>query len=249
MKLIDIFSQLTTGELSNVNIGGLENGEIKDENYKAVMNHINLGLTALYTRFNLKEGHLILNLQQSQATYSLDSKYAVSNTKSKEPVKYILDSASSPFKDDILKIESITTPYNIDVSLNTGWHPYKCTTPSGKVLRVPLCLIDGSTDAPEYLRNLTFLNVYYRANHVLYDPDSGGFQADKIDIELPQSHLQALLYYVASRVNNPIGLGQEFNAGNTYAAKFERECQVLEGQSMELDPNQYHTKLYDRGFV
>lgn len=249
MKLYDIFKSLTYGELSNLAIGNVSAGEISDVNYVPIMNHINMGLTALYTRFKLKENSFVLALQDTQVTYSLLSQYAVSNTKSKELVRYIEDSTFAPFKDDILKIYKVLTPAGIPVSLNMGYHPYTCTTPTANILRVPPVLVDGSTDLPEYLRNVNKLTVMYQANHVMLDPDMGSFDPTKIEMELPQSHLQALLYFVASRVNNPIGLGQEFNAGNTYAAKYERECQLLEAKGMEIDEDTSSTKFSSRGFV
>lgn len=249
MKLAEIFSQLTYGELSNLNLGGNKVGEIPEESYKAIANHVNMGLTALFTRFNLKEGRFKLALIDDQVTYPLLSQYAVSNVKSKELVKYIIDTVQEPFKDDIIKIEHVLTPHNIAISLNTGYHPYVCATPTSTTLRVPPVLIDGSMNLPEYLRGVKELIVIYRANHIKLDPDVGAFDPAKIEIQLPNAFLQALLYYVASRVNNPIGLGQEFNAGNTYAAKYERECQMLENKGVDIDENTYHTKLADRGFA
>lgn len=64
MKLIEIFNQLTFGELAQLSMGGMDAGEINDKNYDAVLSHINLGLTALHKRFPLKEGRLVVALQQ-----------------------------------------------------------------------------------------------------------------------------------------------------------------------------------------
>jgi len=57
------------------------------------------------------------------------------------------------------------------------------------------------------------------------------------------------MYFGASRANNPVGLGQEFNAGNTYAAKYEVECQRLKNDGMEIQQRGNETKFQERGFV
>lgn len=43
MKLRDIFTQLTYGELSQVSLGGAASGAISEENYPAVVSHIKIG--------------------------------------------------------------------------------------------------------------------------------------------------------------------------------------------------------------
>ena len=53
-------------------------------------------------------------------------------------------------------------------------------------------------------------------------------------VELPSSHLQALLYFVASRTYNPIGMTNELNAGNNWYANCEAACQELEVQGCKL---------------
>ena len=88
MKLIEVFDQLTASELSTLYIGGAEAGQITEANYPTVVKHINLALTALYKRFFLKEGRVDLAMVSGRSVYPIHSKYAVSNTKSREPVKY-----------------------------------------------------------------------------------------------------------------------------------------------------------------
>ena len=56
MKLSTIFSHLTFGELKQFGIGGYEDyKEIQPDNYEEVVNHINLALLNLYTRFPILE--------------------------------------------------------------------------------------------------------------------------------------------------------------------------------------------------
>lgn len=247
MKLSEIFDQLTYGELSQLNLGGGEAGAINESNYKQIVAHVNMGLLALYKRFPLKGNSINLSLQSGRFSYPLHSKYAVSNTASTEPVKYILDTVDDPFTDDLFKVESVLTESDWELGLNDDSDYYACSTPSANVLRVPADIVMVSPDLPDQLRT-TYLEINYRASHpviVLGDtPD-----IDAIELELPYSHLEPLLLYIASRVNNPIGMTNEFHAGNSYAAKYEQACQQLETFNLNVDQGSQNTRLEKNGWV
>ena len=247
MKLSEIFSQLTYGELSQISLGGGEQGEINESNYDRVLSHVNLGLTALYKRFPLKQGRLTIQLQQGRFSYPLSKAYAVSNATSLEPVKYILDS-EVPFIEDIHKVESVFTDKGWELGLNDESDPYAIATPSAQVLRIPASIVANSTDLPEPLKTAT-LEVVYRANHPTISQDSVGFDPISYEVELPYSHLEPLLLFVASRVNNPIGMTNEFHAGNSYAAKYEQACQQLEQFNLKVDQGSQNTRLQRNGWV
>ena len=247
MKLSEIFDQLTYGELSQLNLGGGELGEINPINYKQVVAHVNMGLLALFKRFPLKEGRINIALQLGRYTYVLNSKYAVSNAASMEPVKYLLDSIDAPFVDDIHKIECVFTDTGKEIGLNDESDYYACSTPSAHVLRICPDIADMLSDLPDNLKT-TNLEVVYRANHppiVLgVDPDP-----TTIEVDLPYSHLEPLLLYVASRVHNPIGMTNEFHAGNSYAAKYEHSCLQLETINLRVDQGSQNTRLEKNGWV
>ena len=247
MKLIEVFNQLTTGELSQLCIGGAAEGEITEANYGKVVGHINLGLTALYKRFFLKEGRVDLDMVSGRSIYPIHSKYAVSNIKSKEPVKYLLDSAGK-FTDDILKIESVLTDAGKDIPLNDVTDPLSITLTSPTILRIPAALIAQGADLPEDYKT-SKLTVVYRANHPQIDALAPVFFPDQIELELPESHLEALLLFVASRAHTPGGLVNEFNAGNNYASKYEMECLRLEQFNLQIDHNTSNHRLIRNGWV
>ena len=246
MKLIEIFTQLTYGELSQVSIGGLSNGEIAEKNYDAVLSHVNLGLTALFKRFPLKQERLTVALQSGRGTYPLTTAYAVSNTKSAEAVKYILDSAA-PFNGALFKVEQVYSDTGYEFGLNDSGDSFAITTPSANVLRVPMSVVGRSPEVPPKLLTSN-LEVVYRANHSMIT-QTGSFSPETYEVDLPYSHLEALLLYVASRVHNPIGLVNEFNAGNNYAAKYEMACQALETSNLRVDQGADFDKLHQKGFV
>ena len=248
MKLSQIFEQLTAGELAQVGIGGSANGEITEANYRAVGNHVMLGLTSLYKRFNLKQNMLNLQLQSGQALYPLHSRYALQNSRSTEPVRWIRDITDNVFTDDILKINSVVGEQGIEFSLNDYTDMYSIMTPTLETLRVPLEVVDGVSGTPEIWMTDNLL-VTYQANHPAIVPVMGFFDPELVVVELPQSHLQALLYFVASRVNNPIGMGQEFNAGNTWFLKYENECQRLGTDGHQIENTTHNMRARKNGWV
>ena len=223
MKLQEIFDQLTYGELSQLSIGGGEAGVINETNYPRVLAHINLGLTALYKRFNLKEKRIVIALQPDVDTYQLNV-------------------------DDILKIEKVITDSEFELGLNQDSDAYSCFTPTLTTLRLPKVLMYQGGDLPdEYIT--AGLTVVYRANHPKLVIRFGMLRPEATNVELPSSHLQALLYFVASRAHNPIGMTNEFNAGNNWNAKYEAACQELEFQGLQVERGVNNFKLHWNGWV
>lgn len=248
MKLSQIFEQLTTGELSQVKLGGGAAGSIAEEDYRSVGNHVQLGLTDLFTRFNLKQNRLTLQLFSDVLTYPLQSKYAVNGTRSLEPKRWIIDENTAPFKDDIIKILAVKGQLGYSFVLNDYTDNYSIITPTLQSLRVPFEIVNPSTGLPDLMKTTT-LDVQYQANHPAFMPRVGYFDPERAEIELPDSHLQALLYFVASRVHNPIGMGQEFNAGNTWYMKYAQECQRLEFDGLEIDSSVTSNRARRNGWV
>lgn len=248
MKLSEIFSQLTYGELSQLNLGGAEAGQIDEANYPMILAHVNLGLTALHKRFPLKENRLTLELQAGRITYPLTSAYAVSDETVNTLPRYILDSASEPFQNDILKVENVYTDLDVELALNDSSNIYSVSTPTAHTLRVPLAFVDATLDLPDELMTDT-LELVYRANHPMIVHTLGTFNPAEVEVELPYSHLEPLLLFVASRINNPIGMTNEFHAGNSYAAKYEQACQMLEINNLRVDQGSQNTRISRNGWV
>lgn len=249
MNIQEIFDQLTHGELSQISIGGGEQGKVDKSNYAAVINHINLALTALYKRFNLKSGRLRLEMVPGKTQYQIHSRFAQSNLDSVETTKYLLDT-SDPFKDDLLKIEQVLSENGTDMVLNDGSYQYSLVTPNYRTLSVPEGIVERKADLPEDYKTST-LDLVYRANHhkLILKDEWGIDYFDELEVDLPDAYLEALLYFIASRVNNPIGMTNEFHAGNSYAAKYEQECARLEMQNLQVDRGHQNTRLRAGGWV
>ena len=223
MKLSEIFFQLTNGELSQIAIGGGASGEINEKNQLKVLGHVTVGLTALYTRFSLKEKQLRIPLQSDADTYRLDL-------------------------DDLLKIEKVCADSGYELGLNASDDVYSCSTPTLRSLRVPQDILNKASSLPDELKTDALL-VTYRANHPKITESQLDLGPENVDIALPDSHLEALLYFVASRLHNPIGMVNEFNAGNNYAAKYEMACQQLASKGLQVDTESGNSRLGRGGWV
>lgn len=237
MKLAHIFEQLNNAEFSQLNIGGNASGTIAEANYPTVLNHINLGLTALYRRFPLKEGRITLRPQPGQREYLLASRYAVSNQRSAETVRYLIDSVAYPFKDEtLIKVEKVLDLHDEELLLNVEGDPESCFTPSLNIIRIPK---EAASD----------LVLVFRQTHPQIKIPLGYFDPERVDVDLPYSYLEALLYFVASRAHNPIGMQNEFHKGNSYAAKYEMVCAELERNNIKPDRGSENSRFTRNGWV
>jgi len=223
MKLAEVFTQLAYGELAQTVFGENDEGELVENKYPALMAHVNLGLAALYKRFNLKEGRLTFPLSTAGNVYRLSVT-------------------------DLHKIERVLTDKGVDLPLNDGKEQYSCFTPRMDTIRVPLDIVNKVSSVPESYQTNS-LEVWYRANHPMLVATGGDINPDTIELELPYSHLEALLYFVASRVHNPIGMVNEFHSGNSWAARYEAECMKLQQQDLQIDSSNDNDRLGRGGWV
>jgi hypothetical protein len=237
MKLSEVFSQLSYGELSQLSLGSSGAGVIDASNHAQMVAHVNLGLMALYKRFPLKESRLTFALQAGRTTYPMTTVEDV-----------VFMEGDSEFTDDILKIERVYTSRGYELGLNDLEDVYSCHTPSATILRVPAEIAAQSLSLVDHLKTDSLV-VVYRAMHPIIEVKGSSFSPARVELELPYSHLEPLLLFVASRVNNPIGMTNEFHAGNSYAAKYEQACQQLEIQNLRVDQGSQGNRLQIKGWV
>lgn len=216
MKLQEVLDQLAYGELEQLYTGGgNDSGTLLPEQQRRLIHHIELGLNALYTRFLLKKGRLTLVPIEGRTRYPLTPAFAVSNVDSSEPERWI-DDTGNAFNGDLLRIAKVTdTVTGCELPLNDSGNPLSLVTDEYNVLELP--------EGHEY----TQLRIRYHAAHPKLLPQAH-LNPAQISLELPETHLQALCLFVASRVLTPTGSTGEFHDGNNYATKYEAECQRLE---------------------
>lgn len=249
MKLKEIFDNLRFGELKMLSIGGQPQGVINNANQSTLVSAVNMGLTALHARFNLRERNVKVVLVPNVYSYTLKTDYLIANTKSKVVVKY-LEAVDYPFTDSLLKVEQVCTSDGYLLGLNDG-RAYSCMTPSTHLLKVHEDIVDQAFDLPSELKT-DVLIVAYRDNHPLLVPEDNGVlddDEDEIEIDLPYPYMEPLLYYVASRLHHPMGLSGDFQMGASYSAKYEQSCQRLEGNNLQTDKGQFNNRLERNGWV
>lgn len=248
MKLSEIFRQLSYGELSQLNIGGSGSGVIADADYDRLVGCINLGLTALHTRFPLKRKQLTLQVVPGQEVYYLKPEFTVSSDTSDEPVRYILDSVDDPFLEDVLKVEALFTAVGYELVLNSRGNAYSAFTPAHGVITLPSVIHSPTGDTEsQYLTDTVVVD--YRANHEYLPAGVGMYLADNVEVDLPYQYLQALLYFVASRLHSPMGMVNEMHMGNSFATRYELACQELERYNVGVDQMGNMNKFSNRGWV
>lgn len=238
MTLNDVFDALIYGELSRVFVdaSGEPVTELPVNRRKQIVSSVQLGLTELHKRFLLREHSFVLELIEGRRTYLLDSKYAQSNARSQEAVKYIND-AEEPFTGSLFKIERAYDALGTELSINLIGDVEALRTPSPNSLWVP----DTLTTAT--------ISVVYRANHEIINAQLAIAAPGQVQLSLPMTHLEPLLFYVAARVTRPKGMQNEFHEGASYGAQFEQSCARLLATDFQVEVTSQNTRLERNGWV
>lgn len=235
LKLADIFNELSYGELAHHFIGGKPTDGIAAENWPEIISHVNHGLTALHSRFPLKYCEVIIQQYENIQTYYLRSKYAVSNTHSTSPIRYIMDSEFEPFTDNVIQIDSVYSEYGEKRSLNDDSDIYTVYTPQYDAIVKPYNCKDNA------------MSVIYRANHdrIIFD---GVTPAEDIEVDIPIILLEPLLFYVCARILNGMG-GANTQEANLFINKYEMACLQITNLGLINKESLSNHKLENNGWV
>lgn len=243
MQLQEIFDQLSQSELSQLNLGG-EGSGINESNWEKVLTQVNRGLTELHKRFMLREGRVTLAMQEGLRAYLLDPKHAVSTPAQAGITKYLLDSGDEPFTGDLLKVEKVLTADGEELLLNVNGAYWDQSQRSVRTPTYNRLILPSDLAVQE-------LTVVFRADHPRLVKTPGYFNLADVEVELPRSHSEALLYFVASRLFSPMGLSGNtaYHEGNNYQGMFETACQLLENQDYQQKESEENCRLHKKGWV
>ena len=261
MQLSELFQQLSEGELSQLHMGGRDEVGIRACDYDKIIPHINLGLTELYKRFNLKTSEVVVQQYDHIQLYQLSTKFAQTNKPADhydgehEPDKgkdvlnplvvdeyYIMDSIYQPFTGNVLRIEKVHNELGEELYMNQdrayfyGSDKYwAINTPSFDTIQVP------------YPEKENQMIITYRADH---DPIVITETSNLNDIYVPisPSYLEPLLLYIAARVYTNMTTN-EGNEGNNYTAKFEASIKQIEQLNLKTNVDTQNIKLDENGWV
>jgi len=141
--------------------------------------------------------------------------------------------------DDILKIEKVLNAAGDEIPINYGDEAKGIHTTSYNSFLVGSEVEIGSE-----------LTVIYRANHPALTRRDSEREPHRVVVHLPRTHIEALIYFIASRVTNPVGFAIEgMHEGNNYYAKFERACQVIENGGYKITQQEEKPRIQRMGWV
>jgi len=123
-------------------------------------------------------------LDPSISIYKLLTDFAVNGTTGNEAVKYIIDTVAEPFENTLLQIDKVVDENGDKLFLRENTEETSLFTPSFNKLQVP----NPGT---------TVIGVTYRANHTKLP--TANITPEDVELEIPESLLEPLLYYIASR--------------------------------------------------
>jgi len=238
LTLQELFDDLASGALGNLNMVDPKTQEINSNQYSKLVSYVNLALLALHKRFLLKTGEVVIQLHPNMVKYPLRKKYARSNSESTEPIKFIIDSEHEPFKEDIIKIEQVFSELNEELPINDSNQCYPVFTPEPDVISAL-----PTSGCP------MSLHIVYRAKHpkIVVNPLSN--LAD-INIHIPDFILDALYSRIAAYTYKAIsGDETEGSAARSYLYQYELECKRIEIDNVTADDNNQFNIFGEKGWV
>lgn len=239
ITLHDLLTDMTYGEFAQLNMGNFLPNEHESEpdpkSYAQLSSHINLGLKALYSEFYLSAAELYLQQYEQIGTYTLSYDYAVSNTASTQPIKYIVDTAENPFQDNILKIEEAYDELGNLLFLNDATEDLSLFTPTYRSVQIP------------WPNSFNQVAIQYRATHPIIDFTALS-DPTAIEVEVPHPLHEALMMYIASRVYQSLNNegGQE---GNDYFQKYYSKVADVRRQGLYVQPEPGNWRFAANGWV
>jgi hypothetical protein len=238
MILESILKDLTYGELQGLRIGNLLPGEATSEpdphQYEQIISYLNLGMTELYKRFFLKSREIYLQEHAEISTYLLHSDYSLANTASAiaESERYIIDTPTEPFTDDILKIEEIYDEAGVRIPLNDINEELSIYTPSYRSVQIP------------YPNDNTSVSIQYRADATKVVANVAT-DASTVEVDCPNSLYEALLYYIGSRAHR----ASNMEKSNDYWMMFKKCVQDVDTLGLEVQGEPTSWRFDDHGWV
>lgn len=217
MNTRDYIKQLSYGVLKNTIFGSVD--QTQADSVLPLLALIQEGLDRLYTRFLLRERHLILEMQEGVTFYHLDKKYALqSHDPILVPYPYIIDLPNDKFEDDVIKVLQVLDSLGNIRPLND---PDK---------RESLYTVQYNVIQNSYPRNLEALYVTYQATHVpiFTVPNCNNDFTIGQEILLSPALVPALNNYVAHAVYSSVNTQEAQAKSVMHLSIYEQICQEVD---------------------
>lgn len=236
--LKDLFTSLATGEFSNISLQRDRSGQINESEYAKVLSHINLGLIELCKRFNFLEEELILHTDPSVTTYYIrtDRMALLENITTEAYIEKPPDHGGII---NIVEIKSIFDDEGYALRINDRHATPRILHSSTDTLKIT------GLEEPQ---KLSVVFQSYPSRIKLSD----AFDPDNHIIPLPETVIEPLLYYVASRVYKPMGANNSTaNADKSigYQQQYELACQKIQTFGLDIENSDSPNTFSERGWV
>jgi len=238
MKVIELFRQLSYGELSNLSISDSGSGSIIKDKQPQLIHYINDGLLALFTKFILSEKSLLVEQAAHITNYHMRRRFTETSG-SDVDWPYIKDLPNEPFEEDLIKILEVYRADGFKFPLNDTANPYSLFTPQPNILQVPYPAAGDE------------LAVIYQAHHPKLDDriDGPNNLVDQL-IDIPVYLENALQLFVAGKVFSHMNGPENIMKGQEYQAGYEADCSLVDENDLaNQTTSTSHQKLEQRGFV
>lgn len=233
MDFREFTQRLALGELRNTSaVNEIDPSELNEHHRMMVMQHLNLGLTNLYSKFILSEKEILLRTKLSITHYYLRKEFARTNS-TVVPYKYIDDTACGPYEEDLIKILRVYNEMGEELYIDDIEQHESLFTPQFDCLQITGVHL-GS-----------MFSVIYQARHPVMigtDPCQ--------EIKLPFFLEEAIQAYVASKVLSHMNGPEHSAKGQEYMGVYAGICADVEMRDMVRNSvTATNTKLEKRGFV
>ena len=232
MNIEDLFEKLSYGPYSALHMGADGKGFIDEQAQPQVLSHANDALLKLYTKFDLYQKSVLVEMNEIDTFYHLNSKFSPHNEESTERFRYIIDLPEERFKDDAIRILGVYNSYGYQYPLNDDGNPHSLFTPQKNVLQVPRPM-------PRQV-----LSVQYQARHpklLVGDLEQ--------EVYLPEVLMEAFLAYISYKKYTNMDTPETTAKAQEHLAMFDRLCQeAVDDDAVSTSHSTSNTRFEKAGF-
>ena len=234
MNVSDLFTKLSYGELSNISMAINGSGGIMEQDQPKIVNYANEALVRLYSKFNLRENDVLIEMVEHITNYHLLSRFAETKyDPNVEPYPYIKDLPLEPFADDVIKILSVFDSCGNQLPLNDSECSYSVFTPQANVLQVPQPVTGVA------------LSVHYQASH----PTLSESRQDE-EIQLPLVLEGALTSFIAYKVYSHMNTQEATAKAQEHFATYQSIVDsVIESDTASTSVSVSNSRFHKRGWI
>lgn len=234
IKLTELYKSLALSVLNNTSVITDDKKDIEPDKKEYILEFINEGLTRLHSRFPLKTSNVFVEMREGRTEYPLLARYSFMGfDPALAQYPFIMDSASNPFKEDVIKILMVYDSEGQRRGLNDNHNPHGLFTPRPDTLQ---CIRP---------RHCEVLTVTYQAKHPTVTVDG-----ENQEIDLPDTLLPALKYWVAYSYYTGLNTAESTSKAAEYLQMYESICGEVKDYDLGSSSESSTNTLFEiRGWI